>query len=531
LPRTCCAVICGRTRFTPPLPLQPSRGASPEEIALNIGQSERWVEQQLRLGRLVPEIFAAYVDGAIGIDEAQAYAAAEDADLQRAAWRYFKSAHDWNRSARHIRAWLKVGDRELERLLRFVGDGPYREAGGRFELDLFADGPDRGRVVDEGKLRELAENKLAHLRTDLRQRTGRSDLRFAAEPPQLHGSADQSLAFEPKTSGKGAAKRIELPHGDVIATIRLNDAGEAKVSWWWANRKAKRQAGRDGHGDVPAVPVTTGGRAIDAGQALDARTNYSGAQTARAAVKDEHGLTADGLQVMRSIRRELLRTVMCAEALGGGTLGSDYVIWSQLRQEFRSGDRAAQTGTRGLASGWNGSEDAEPCDVVKPHLEESDAHRAWKTTVEGLKLHDAFVLEDHADAFTAYFLAPAKLKRLAGAVLAGLAMLRSANTPGWRVAVHDRLADLAGATDASLRELWEPTPKFMALFPKLKRLELAQPHVAAESFTTWHKQSDLVLTGATAGALKLAPAWIHPLLSFNVTPAQQSPVSAREAAE
>jgi hypothetical protein len=118
------------------------------------------------------------------------------------------------------------------------------------------------------------------------------------------------------------------------------------------------------------------------------------------------------------------------------------------------------------------------------------------------------------------------VKRLAGAVLAGLAMLRSANVRGWRVAVHDRIAELGCAHDCALRELWEPTPKFMALFPKLKRLELAQPHVEPTYFRDWHKKSDSVITGATAGALKLSASWVHPILSFNVDAEQRAKVAA-----
>jgi ParB family chromosome partitioning protein len=514
------------------------QGATIEEIAANIGQREQWVKQQLRLGGLAPEIFHAYAEGKIAAEEAQAYGATEDQDLQRAAWKHFNAQQEWYRTPRHIRAWLKVGDRELERLLRYVGDDLYRSAGGRFELDLFADGPDRGRVVDEGTLRELAEDKLAQLRTDLRRRAARPDLRFTSEAPQLHGSADRTLSFEPIKRGKGADQSIELPEGEVVALIEISDNGEANVSWWWASRKAKREAERGGKVDRPSVPITSAGVKIDDAVAFDATANFSYAQAARAAVKDEHGLTADGLQVVRSLRRELLRAILVANAIGpedsdGGTLGRDYAVWAQLRQELGD-ERAPAVGARGLASLWHGAEDAEPADIVRPHLDETRAHALWTTAVEEVRRHPAFALKDPDDAFTAFFLSPERLKRLAGGILAGLALLRSANTPGWRVATHNRLADLAGADDATLRELWKPNANFMALFPKMKRLELAQPYVEPASFRDWHKQSDVVLTGATAGAVEQDPCWVHPLLSFGVLPEQDHEfggMSSRAAGE
>ncbi|MDE8654805.1 ParB/RepB/Spo0J family partition protein [Novosphingobium album (ex Liu et al. 2023)] len=501
------------------------QGASVGEIAANIGQRERWVVQQLRLGTLVPEILEAYASGTLALDDATAYAATEDHDLQRAAWSRFAKAAKWDRQPHHIRAFLKVGDREAERLLRFIGEDVYRAAGGRFELDLFADEAEtRGRVVDEGLLRQQVENKLAHLKQQLRQQTGRSDLRFAAEPPQAHGYADHALEFVPKTTTKRGVTRIELPDGEVVATLEIRPSGEAEPRWWWASRKARRAAEKGGADRAP-LPPDHPARVSEA-SGFDALANHTAAQAARAAVKDEHGLTADGLQVLRSLRRELLRAILVADALGEGTLGRDYAVWSQLRQALGR-DRHTHVGARGLASPWDISGDSEPTDVVAPFVGEAKAGELWKATVESVCAENYMTVEDPADAFTHFHFTSDQKKRLAGAVLAGLALVRSANVPGWRVGPHDRLARLAGATDETLRELWEPTPAFLALVPKMKRLELAQPHVEAEAFRSWHKLVDPVLTGAAAGVLKDA-GWIHPLLSFGVAPEQHE---TREAAE
>lgn len=490
------------------------QGATDDDIADNLGQPIQWVRRQLRLGRLVPEVFEAYVSGTISGEQAQAFAATEDAELQRAAWAHFQPLRDWDRAPHRIRAWYKVGDEELLRLLRFVGDDNYRAAGGRFELDLFADGPERGRVEDEGLLRELAEAMLANVRQDIRRRSGRADLRFAAEPPQQHGSADLSLLAEVRL-GKAAA--IILPPGDIVATLDIDRDGSLDIRYWWASRKAQRDARRGASGDSaePApAPRTAFDHEIAGAEAFDRYSNY--AQAARQAVKDEHGLTADGLQVMRSLRREVLRALMLTDALGGGAMGRDYMIWSQLRQELDRETGAADAGTRGLVSAWHSTEDAEPLDVVTPHLEKARAHEIWLATLDHVRSLPFMTVEDPAQAFAAFYFESEKVKNAAGAVLAGLALLRSANVPGWRVAVHDRIAEILGAEDGVIRELWGPTPAFLALFPKLKRLELAQPFVDSEAFRDWYKQSDAVLTGACAGALQQAEGWVHPLLSFNV---------------
>lgn len=68
----------------------------------------------------------------------------------------------------------------------------------------------------------------------------------------------------------------------------------------------------------------------------------------------------------------------------------------------------------------------------------------------------------------------------------------------------------------------------MTPLPRMKRLELAPPHLEPDVFRSWAKLADPVLSSATTGVLKDA-GWIHPLLSFGVATEQQS--DAREVAE
>ena len=503
------------------------QGHTPAQIAATLGQDEKWVRQQLRLGTLVPEIFTAYVDKKIAVEEAMAYAATEDRELQGLAWRHFHRRPEYERRAFQIRAFLKVGDREHDKLLRFVGADAYRAAGGRFELDLFADveGGDgvfgsRGRVVDEALLRKLAEQSLEATRQSIRTRTGRKDLRFAKEPPQNAGTTDWSLRIEPEYRGK---KVIDLPAGDVVATLAIGEGGQVEVSYWYENRKAKSSAVRAAteaklKGEDVVTPKAGArsqfdGKPIADGDAFEPSSFY--AQTARMAVKDEHGLTADNLEIVRSLRRTLLRGLLVGHSAwtrpDGSGLGRDYLIWSMARQELGR-KKHTEPGARGRGDTW-AYRDSEPR-PVKDYMAEEPLAAQWDAIVRDVSKHAFLLVEDPAESLVLYVALPDEEKNLVAAVLAGQALVRSANVAGWRVRAHDKLAELAGGTDQALRRHWKPTSRFLGLFPKLKRLELAQPFVDAEAFRAWPKQDDKTITGACAGALEQQADWVHPLLAF-----------------
>jgi ParB family chromosome partitioning protein len=220
-------------------------------------------------------------------------------------------------------------------------------------------------------------------------------------------------------------------------------------------------------------------------------------------VRDKFGFTADGLEIVRSLRRLLLRHQLVRNATHPwqrgpleGTLGRDYLIWSGLRQEF-AGDAHTVTGARGLGNNWTYRDAEAP--VVRDFVADEPMAQAWEALLAELCSWPFMAAEDPAESLQLYVVLGEEAKNLAAAILAAQALVRSANVPGWRVKAHDKLAALAGAGDDVLRRGWKPTPGFVALFPKLKRLELAQPHVEPEAFRTWHKRDDKTITGAVAG--------------------------------
>ena len=481
-----------------------------EAIAQALGQDLPLVRRWHRVGQLADPIFEAFAQGKLGGDEARAYAATADQKLQMAVYDEHRELPAWQRTPEKIRAAMKVGDRQSSKLLRLVTAEDYRAAGGRFELDLFAsESEERGRVVDEGLLRELADKRLVQLRDDTRVAVGLRDLRFVASPPQgNHGSPDYTLEFTPKVvNGKP-----EIPETGVVAAIDLSEAGVPKVSYWWEDRKAKFGL----KGDAKPKPVITGSQA--------ARDPYNYAAPAKAQAKDEHGVTSDALEVMMSIRRELLRALLVQDAQRGGNVGRDYATWSALRVAIGP-DSSAEIGARGIASGGTiGAHDL--AEKAKLHVDQHFAHDVWLGAVRQLSAEHFITGPDRAAAFAAFVAADDATKRLAAAVVAGLAIERSANAPGFQMSPHDTIAQFIGADDEDIRLLWSPTAEFLEMLPKPQLLAIAEPIVGTETFDAWSKVKAIELPALVANVLgggghavatrnrPAASAWVHPLLQF-----------------
>jgi ParB family chromosome partitioning protein len=139
-------------------------GASPADavayVARRFGVAERHVEQRLRLAALAPEILDALRDGTISLASAKAYAGTADHELQlrifdqqcKSNWQ--PHAASIVRDALHQRS-LSLNDR----LVKFVGIGAYRAAGGRTETDLFMGAEGEERLLDVRLIEDLAQRK------------------------------------------------------------------------------------------------------------------------------------------------------------------------------------------------------------------------------------------------------------------------------------------------------------------------------------------------------------------------------------
>lgn len=575
-------------------------GRSLTEIANTTGQDVEMVRRWARLGNLHPTVFAALEHGRLSVSQAQAFAATEDQALQ--LWAFEQVCDipggDWQRSDKVIRKLLKVGDDQLRSHLLFVGEHAYREAGGRYELDLFADfAGERGRVVDEGLLMQLVERKLDAKRKLLRTQAGR-DLRFEGERPrdrwqavdhdllidapyaELDTADAERLTFlenemdelanraskvleEPESDERRAAiaaidvefvpleteaaaiearRKLILPDGDIFGTLSI-EGGELQVEFWWKDRKAKASAEKAmragagaGEGATGAAPAPVSARyvlrpeAVAGGSAIDSRYHFQDRQKADAAIRQSHGLPAAGVDALRSIRREVLRVGLFDEARHGGDLGLDYLVWTLARSELVGGV-GHQFGARTLASSCD---NAQP--VAGAFLAETAAHDAWTGALAWLGSHPCMVEKDLALAFRHFRGETRTFKRSTAAIVAGLMLERSAEADGYRVPLHDLLAQGCGFDDIrEIRALVEPSEQLVGIMPVAQRLTQVESRVDAATFRAFGKAKARDLVAPVARALRDGAPWVHPLLRFaGPAPASEkstgNPVQADAAA-
>ena len=513
------------------------RGHDVRKIADALGQEPDWVRQSIRLGDLAKPVFEALERGEIGVDQARAYGATEDLAVQEAAYEALRHLPPHLREPRQIRAWLKVGDAELERLLRFVGADAYRAAGGRYELDLFADfDGDRGRVRDEDKLRGLAELRLAKTKADIRRRTGRPDLRFVPSPPQGEFNVtDWILSVHAEIR---ADDTIVLPAGAIVAQIELVDSLEGvvepSVAYWWESRKAKYGSEK---AEIPRAPPTKVGAALTTSESFGGE---AARRAADAAIKQQEGIGQETIDILRSVRRFAMRAALIEDARDRGTVATDFLVWSQLRLLL---DQRATIHSVGI--GKIGGASAGPLGAHS-FLEAMPATKTMSYAIFELTQQTFITGDDLGEAFLDYRASADTMKHLAAAVVTGLALERSLNAEDYRLPVHETLAaELRIDSDEGFRRHWAPTADLLDRIPRDQRLAIAEPFVERSAFAGWSrlKATELtrsVLSVVTGSAEWLrdavrveASSWVHPLLRFGTRPteADLQPRELSQAAE
>lgn len=497
-----------------------ARGHDVATIARNLGQrDEREVARWVRLGRLAKPVFDAFAAGRIRTEQARAFAATEDQDLQAITFEQLLASYGASMSPEVIRRALKVGDAVQRRQLLFVGEIVYRGAGGRYELDLFAESSDdRGRIVDEGLLARLVEEKMAVLRDGVREETGRRDLRFVPTPPESgFGGHDHLLAVAPRF----AAGRTILPDGDVVACIEINGEAEPSTSYWWPDRKAKFGSEKPAAGrDVTPGNVHT----LRPGIALDDRASPGARREADAAIKEDTGASQDTIQIMRALRRAVLRAILVADADTGGDVSTDYLVWAQIRATLDM--KAAPVGMTKLPT-----EDIGGFDLAaraREQLEVSGVARSVGDVLRELSSQPFITLSDLDAAFLTYRAASRRLKELSAAIVAGQALARSLNAEGYRLPIHDLVAAEARG-DEAVRAHWTPTATFLDLFPRAQQLALAEDMDAA-TLKRWSGLKPAAARDAVLDHLTSQADWVHPLLRFAGS-STTAPQQIAEAAE
>lgn len=342
--------------------------ATVAELSDMFGFDEKRTAKILRLASLHPTVFAAYAADKLSDAQAQAYAATEDQALQLAVFKQLAKLPDHQQRADNIRAAMRVGDKDEEKALRYVGDY-YRQYGGRFEEDLFSDG--QGIVLDPDILARVVAEKLPIDQTDYALRLNRevewvSKLPFAqyssewydlkatvSRAPLGAEDAERAAAIGARKDeiealargllkkdgeikrGKEAAaaeldeeydaldaelegiekrRKLKLPKsGRILGLTTINHDGGLTFEFWFASRKEK------------------GGASAEASGGGKVAAEKSPAERQRLA----WGLNKDPMQAMLLLRREMIRDQLFVTAVAGSSVALDFLIYSQARTILR----------------------------------------------------------------------------------------------------------------------------------------------------------------------------------------------------
>lgn len=501
-----------------------SLGHDVDQIAEALNQKTINVERWLRLGSLAKPVFAALAGGTITIEQARAFAGTEDQELQRVTFERLAPIGHLSPTPKDIRAALQIGDARAQRELAFVGLDAYRAAGGRFELDLFAEeAEERGRVEDVGKLQQLVEAKLSTIRDEVRAATRRPALRFVAEQPQTdYKIVDHQLAVTPKRQPDGS---IELPSDDVVGHIAIDASGAPVVSYWWESRKAKFGSERK------ATPSPANATPMPAPALPADESAFAGKHRADAAQAENDGLSKDSLFALQAVRKAILRAALIRDARNFGDAGQDYLIWAQARMLLVE-PRANGFGMRPIVGEAAIGVSTDALRLAREQIGATHASRLAGQALSEIKQQGFFTYEDPLAAFLDFRSADPRMKQLTAAVVAGIALERGV---AGELPIHDVVAHEAGVDrDDALRLLWSPTPEFLDLFPKEQRLAFGEPFVDRATATTWAKLKSSDLTAGVLSVLTRAGGkganWVHRLLRFT-SPFLAHQADVREAAE
>ena len=220
-------------------------GATSEQIAARFGVAERTVQKRVRLGSLPDEIIAAYREGRINTDTAEAFAVTEDTEFQR---NIFKALEDSGQLYGHA-VRQAIGQRRTRSdapMARFVGIDAYRAAGGKVEDPLFED--DYVAILDPDLMEELALQKLnaiaAKYADDWKWTAAQIEFTWMDQQGYLVADADERAAFtdEETAALTEAEERIEQASGQLDTFDSQLDADGRRELWAIVTREQNRYA-------------------------------------------------------------------------------------------------------------------------------------------------------------------------------------------------------------------------------------------------------------------------------------------------
>jgi len=247
---------------------------------------------------------------------------------------------------------------------------------------------------------------------------------------------------------------------------------------------------------VAATPAAITGKVVNA---FEQDRKYSSGVQPEEVTRSEHGLSKDGTDAMRSIRRQTLAAMMLGDVSAQRT-AADYLTFT-LARGLLANLPAYEFGVNSLPR-----HEYDPIQAKEDQAGHSGA-TDWQAVAEQLRGRDWMTEKSVTKAFQRFTSAPAVDKTLAAAWVATIMLSRSLNAPGFQVGMHDMLAwEVAhDRSDAEVRSYWTPDERFFARLPKGRRLDAitaVDPALAAQVGNFGNAD----LTAAAAAIMAATPA-------------------------
>ena len=218
-------------------------GATAEQIAARFGVSERTVQKRVRLGSLPDEVIAAYREGRINADTAEAFATTGDTDFQRTVFESLsQSGQLYGHNVRQALSQRQARSDAPAAL--FVGLDAYRAAGGTVEDPLFED--DFLTILDPELMHELARQKLnaqaAKYADDWKWTAVQLEFTWMDQQKYLVAGADVRAEFTAEeTDALNAAEALIEQASEALDDPAI-DADARRELWATVSREQKRYA-------------------------------------------------------------------------------------------------------------------------------------------------------------------------------------------------------------------------------------------------------------------------------------------------
>lgn len=402
-------------------------GKDEASIGAAFGWDDKRVKRVLRLSNLADPIRDAWFAGDINDGTAQAYAATDKHEIQLAVWERIGKGYHPGSIRSEIMQLISGGASQRE--LEFVGLDAYKEAGGRFEQDLFTD---TVAILDKELVTKLATKKLAAEKKRIAKELG-VKIEWGGDVPTTNrwGYAQQDYDCRVRLQGveEFASEADEKRAAEIDAIFEQAEYAEAEIDDDQAEalqeeldaimeRKIVKQVKLEGvdkligvgptigyHGDTdftlfypsreaaglpPVDAPKDGDEDCSARYSLSSSRPYESAGSDVAlANKKAMGVGKDALAAMQVIFGDAVASESFADAEAGGTTGLDTLLFILARRVIWPHSGPAGLPDIRLGEG-RGPFKVRKIAGDKPDLDELLGKPAWLTEKFDALAYDGF---------------------------------------------------------------------------------------------------------------------------------------------